>query len=468
MKIHVNLLAASLFLLTATAASAAIQVTIDSNDADGSSAVFKFKHVPSPSTNDAATSAKFSIVTGEQDPAGGDLDKLHDGKLPESEDQPEENFFFNAGTAGGRIQVDLGSAIDVKQINTYSWHPSDRAPQIYKVYGSDGSATGFNATPGEGTSPTNCGWTLIADVNTKAKDGEQGHQYGVSVADTDGNVGKYRYLLFDAVATERDDDFGNTFYSEIDVIDAKAPAVAPVAATEAAAAPGVFVIKTTDGQTITIDTSGAPDLTDWADHTLAPVLADWYVKIVNMFPSEGYTAPTQFKVTIKPMDGVAYTAGKNVSANSDWLSQNLKGEAVGSLVHELVHVVQQFHHRDNPGWLVEGSADYVRWFLYEPPTVHGADIVWMKKLRRFDPHYDASYRVTANFLKWVTEKYDTNLVTQMNTAMRQGHYSEDLWKQYTGKTVQDLGEEWKKDIESQVGVKPQAQSGAGETAPKPN
>jgi len=32
--------------------------------------------------------------------------------------------------------------------------------------------------------------------------------------------GKFRYLLFDISATEKEDPFGNTFYSEIDVIDA--------------------------------------------------------------------------------------------------------------------------------------------------------------------------------------------------------------------------------------------------------
>lgn len=50
----------------------------------------------------------------------------HDGKLPSEEDQPAANFFFNAGTEGGRIVVDLGSVIDVKQVNTYSWHPGER------------------------------------------------------------------------------------------------------------------------------------------------------------------------------------------------------------------------------------------------------------------------------------------------------------------------------------------------------
>ncbi len=91
-------------------------------------------------------------------------------------------------------------------------------------------------------------------------------------------------------------------------------------------------------------------------------------------------------------------------ANSAWLEKEIKGEAIGSLVHEAVHVVQQFHSNRNPGWLVEGCADYFRWFKYEPRS-HGADIVWMRKHgRKFSPHFNDGYRVTANFLDWVSEK----------------------------------------------------------------
>jgi len=71
--------------------------------------------------------------------------------------------------------------------------------------------------------PTKSGWKLLAVVDTRPKDGtDAGGQYGVSIADTAGAaLGKYRYLLLDCSKTESDDDFGNTFYSEIDVIEQK-------------------------------------------------------------------------------------------------------------------------------------------------------------------------------------------------------------------------------------------------------
>ncbi|MES1180410.1 MAG: basic secretory protein-like protein, partial [Verrucomicrobiota bacterium] len=285
-----------------------------------------------------------------------------------------------------------------------------------------------------------------ANVNTKPKADDGGGQYGVSIANPDGDLGNYRYLLFDIASTENDDEFGNTFFSEMDVVDASAPA----AQATAAAVPD-FILKTADGKcTITINTKQAPELKDWAENQLAPVLAEWYPQITALLPSDGYTAPDHFTITLKPMNGVAYTAGRNVVANSTRLAHELKGEAVGSLVHEAVHVVQQFHSRRNPGWLVEGSADYVRWFKYEPQS-HGADMTWFRKHgKNFSPHYNDSYRITANFLDWVSGKYDKDIVTQMNAAMRGGKYEESLWEKYTGKPLSELGDEWKAEVTAQL------------------
>ena len=206
-------------LLIGMAARAEIKVTTNHNSGDDAKPEFKFKQIPSPSATDAATKAKFTIVSGEADPAGGDVEKLNDGKVPTEEDQPEENFFFNAGTEGGRLLADFGKVINVKEVNTYSWHPSTRGPQVYKLYAADGSEKDFNARPKENMDPEKCGWKLITKVDTRPKDGDAGGQYAVSISDSDGAIGKYRYLLFDCTRTESEDDFGNTFYSEIDVIE---------------------------------------------------------------------------------------------------------------------------------------------------------------------------------------------------------------------------------------------------------
>lgn len=223
-----------------------------------------------------------------------------------------------------------------------------------------------------------------------------------------------------------------------------------------AALPAPLIVNTTDGKCkITIDTAAAPELTDWANHKLAPVLAEWYPKIATLLSSEGYVAPTHFKITIKPMKGVAYTTGTRVFASSTWLKGEIGREAIGSLVHETVHVIQQYkweqygNSSQVPAWLTEGLADYIRWFKYEPES-HGADIVWMRKYKHFSPNYNDSYRFTANFLDWVSRNYDKDIAVQLNAAIRQGTYKENVWEKYTGKTVQTLGEQWKNEIKTQL------------------
>ena len=442
-----SVLGATLLLLDA-GVRAEVKSAVERNDHTNAKGEFSFKNVPRPSRNDAAGKAKFTIVDGERDRNGGNIEKLNDGKVPGENDQPSENLFFNAGSDGGRIAADLGALVEVKQINTYSWHPGARAPQVYTLYASDGAAAAFNAEPKRGIDPTTCGWKLLAVVDTRGNEAEPGGQYGVAVTDSGGTMGKYRYLLFDILPTEKTDPFGNTFYSEIDVIDRDASSVAEPAINPAAAA---VIVEAKEGKfEYKFDLTLAPDLGDWVEKELSPVVCKWYPKIIGMLPSEGFDAPTSVTINFREgMRGTPAAAGGNrVSCNIEWFRRNLSGEAKGAVVHELVHVVQQYGRarRDNPnatrppGWLVEGIADYIRWFLYEPQA-KGAEITERNLSRA---RYDANYRISANFLNWVTGKYDKEIVRKLNAAAREGKYNESLWKEWTGKTVQELGDEWKK------------------------
>ena len=202
----------------AAVARGEVKVTVDYNSVATASAAFRFKTVPAPVKNDAGAGAVMTLVAGESDGNGADLAALTDGLVPKEEDEPAANFFFDAGTLGGRFRMDLGSVIGIDQVNTYSWHPNTRGPQVYKLYASDGTGTGFNAAPKEGVDPAGCGWKLIATVDTRPPQGDGGGQYGVSIADSSGPLGKFRYLWFVCIATEADDDWGNTFYSEVDVV----------------------------------------------------------------------------------------------------------------------------------------------------------------------------------------------------------------------------------------------------------
>ena len=87
--------------------------------------------------------------------------------MPTEEDEPAKNFFFRAGSNGGRIGIDLGRVVSIKSVCTYSWHDGTRADQVYRLYAASGHAKAFNATPRRGTDPETCGWQLIARVDTR-------------------------------------------------------------------------------------------------------------------------------------------------------------------------------------------------------------------------------------------------------------------------------------------------------------
>ena len=211
----------------------------------------------------------------------------------------------------------------------------------------------------------------------------------------------------------------------------------------------------------TINGTLAPDLMEWANTQLRPVVQEWYPKLVEMLPSEGFSPRTNVTLRFREdMGGVPASAGGGtINCNAGWFRKELKREARGSVVHEMVHVVQSYGGGGRrgttnatvtrmPGWLVEGIPDYIRWFLYEPET-KGAEITQRNLARA---RFDASYRVTGNFLNWVTEKYDTNIIRKLNVAGRAGTYSEEIWKGATGKTSQELGDEWKKSHEVRLGA----------------
>jgi hypothetical protein len=235
----------------------------------------------------------------------------------------------------------------------------------------------------------------------------------------------------------------------------EAPGQNPVANNVASApAKGARdVVSIPGGYEIAIDTTETPDLTAWAREQLAPMTRKWYPKLVKLLESEGFEAPKWVTVTfLANMEGVASTSGTNIQGAARWMRQELNGEAVGSIFHEYVHVIQSYGHvrargeHRNPGWLVEGMADYLRWYLYEPES-RGAEI-GKRSLPR--ARYDGSYRVTANFINWATVNFHRDLPYKLNAAMREGEYSEALWAKLTGHSLSELGTLWKTTLEKKV------------------
>ncbi len=181
-----------------------------------------------------------------------------------------------------------------------------------------------------------------------------------------------------------------------------------------------------------VDVSDAPEMQEWADKCIR-VCERAYPMINEQLASDGFRPARLVNMKLKDFNGVAYTSGTHITGAVKWFKDH--PDDVGAMVHETVHVVQAYRGRGNPGWLVEGIADYVRFFKYEPGH--------LGRINADRSHYNGSYRVTAAFLAYLVDKYDPQIVKKLNVAMRTGKYSDQLFKDYTGKDVEDLDDEWR-------------------------
>ncbi|WP_327069015.1 basic secretory protein-like protein [Kitasatospora sp. NBC_01302] len=194
------------------------------------------------------------------------------------------------------------------------------------------------------------------------------------------------------------------------------------------------------GVSITMDTSQAGDLAGWAS-TEQSILQQWYGPTVNLIDGGAYQAPTSYRVVFDPAyngpgdiaatywDGSANNL--TVKVNPDWVRQH--PDDTGFLVHEQVHVVQDGSNL--PSGLVEGSADWFRYYNYQPTNLARPD-------QNTKNTYLAGYSTTAYFLNYVATHYDSNIVRELNDAGHAQAYPVDnadqWWIQHTGKTAQQL------------------------------
>jgi len=188
-----------------------------------------------------------------------------------------------------------------------------------------------------------------------------------------------------------------------------------------------------------VDVREAPEMKEWAEKA-ARICERQYTMINEVLREDRFQPPHRVKMRLVIMDGVAYTSGGRITGSVAYFKRH--PDDIGAMVHETVHVVQSYRVPGNPGWLVEGIADYIRFFKYEPG-----------KLGRISPqraHYDGSYRVTAAFLAYLTEKYDKEIVRKLNKMMREGEYKKEIFQKWTGKTLEQLDEEWRATLNGKI------------------
>ena len=137
--------------------------------------------------------------------------------------------------------------------------------------------------------------------------------------------------------------------------------------------------------------------------------------------------------------GVAATAGTVIRVNPEWMIKH--PEDLDVVTHEAMHIVQAYGGHSGPGWITEGIADYVRHEF----GVNNQAAGWSLTPFNVKQSYTNAYRITARFLVWITKNYKKGFVQSLNTAMREGKYTEDFWKDQTGKSVDELWSLYSKD-----------------------
>ncbi len=184
------------------------------------------------------------------------------------------------------------------------------------------------------------------------------------------------------------------------------------------------------------DTSQVPELQPWgrAAEALCQV---WYERMVRILDSDDSFRPLPpvvklvFEKKMK-IPVPAYVLGPTMHIQADWVKK--QPNDFGMVAHELVHLVQRYE-RNDPGWVVEGMADYIRAKHFEPQ-------VKTPRINFEKAKYTDAYKTTASFFIWLEEKYDAKLVPKLHAAMRARKYKDELFQEWTGKDLPTLWNEF--------------------------
>lgn len=162
---------------------------------------------------------------------------------------------------------------------------------------------------------------------------------------------------------------------------------------------------------------------------------EWFPVLCRFLATEKWTPPETVRLVIKKeLAAPGVTSGNTIECSLKWITDH--PDDFGMVIHELTHVVQAYPNtRSNPGWLIEGIADYIRYWKYEPEMPR----------HRIDPqksHYTQGYGTTGAFLAWMVRKYDRRIVLRLDAALRTKAYKPELFRELTGKDLDELWAEF--------------------------
>jgi len=129
--------------------------------------------------------------------------------------------------------------------------------------------------------------------------------------------------------------------------------------------------------------------------------------------------------------GVAGTSDGIIRVDPAYMKKEPRD--IDVITHEAMHLVQDYK-VEGPGWITEGIADYAR-YKY---GVDNAGAKWRLPLFTTSQAYTDGYGVTARFFVWLEKEAGPRIVDRVDALMRSGKYEPGIWKQLTGKTIEQL------------------------------
>jgi hypothetical protein len=134
--------------------------------------------------------------------------------------------------------------------------------------------------------------------------------------------------------------------------------------------------------------------------------------------------------------GVAYANDGRVVFSAAYMRAH--STDIDVVTHEVMHIVQNYGQSTGPWWITEGIADYVRFKF----GVDNKGAGWSLPDYKPTQNYDNSYRVTARFLVWIETKVKKGTVKKFDGLLRDHKFTDNTWKDVTGKTVTELWKEY--------------------------
>jgi hypothetical protein len=167
-----------------------------------------------------------------------------------------------------------------------------------------------------------------------------------------------------------------------------------------------------------------------------------YPQLVSMFNDK---APREVVfVTDTAYGGVAEASGNRILFATKYMKAHPTD--IDIVTHEGMHLVQGYGYGSGPVWLTEGIADFIRYKF-------GVDNIGSKwtmpavTAKTSEKKYENSYRVTARFFEWIDQKVKPGMIIQIDKELRNHTYTKDTWAQLSGKTIDELWDEYAKNPE---------------------